>query len=101
AGDSKTRMVQMVHDIEDAMGRDIDAIDWMSPATKTKAKEKLHLVANKIGYPDRWRDYSALEVRPDDPLGDLLRGNAFENDRQLAKIGKPVDPLEWGMPPAE
>lgn len=101
AGDSKTRMVQMVHDIEDAMGRDIDAIDWMSPATKTRAKEKLHLVANKIGYPDKWRDYSALEVRPDDPLGDLLRGNAFENDRQLAKIGKPVDPLEWGMPPAE
>ena len=101
AGDSKPRMVRMVHDIEDAMNRDIDAIDWMSPATKAKAKEKLHAVANKVGYPDKWRDYSALEVRPDDPLGDLLRANAFENDRELAKIGKPVDPLEWGMPPPE
>jgi putative endopeptidase len=101
AGDSKAQTLQMVHDIEDAMSRDIDAIDWMSPTTKTRAREKLHQVANKIGYPDKWRDYSTLEVRPDDPLGDLLRANAFENDRQLAKIGKPVDPLEWGMPPAE
>ena len=101
AGDSKAQTLQMVHDIEEAMSRDIDAIDWMSPATKNRAKEKLHEVANKIGFPDKWRDYSALEVRPDDPLGDLLRANAFENDRELAKIGKPVDPLEWGMSPPE
>ena len=101
AGDSKAQTLQMVQDIEGAMGRDIDAIDWMSAATKARAKEKLHQVANKIGYPDRWRDYSTLDVKPDDALGDLLRANAFENDRQLAKIGKPVDPLEWGMSPPE
>jgi endothelin-converting enzyme/putative endopeptidase len=99
AGDSKEKMLQMVHDIEAAMGRDIDQIDWMSPATKVKAREKLHAVADKIGYPDRWRDYSKLEVLPDDALGNSLRANAFENDRQLAKIGKPVDKLEWGMTP--
>jgi endothelin-converting enzyme/putative endopeptidase len=99
AGDSKARMLQMVHDIEDAMDRDIDQLDWMSAATKVKAKEKLHAVANKIGYPDKWRDYTKLIVKPDDALGDELRASAFENDRQLAKIGKPVDHLEWGMTP--
>ena len=92
-------MLQMVHDIEDAMSRDIDQIDWMSPATKVRAKEKLHAVANKIGYPDKWRDYSKLEIKPDDALGNSLRADAFENDRQLAKIGKPVDHSEWGMTP--
>ncbi len=99
AGDSKEKMLQMVHDIEAAMSRDIDQIDWMSPATKVKAHEKLRAVANKIGYPDKWRDYSKLEISPTDALGNSLRANAFENDRQLAKIGKPVDKLEWGMTP--
>jgi putative endopeptidase len=99
AGDSKTKMVEMVKDIENAMDRDIDTLEWMSPETKLRAKEKLHGVANKIGYPDKWRDYSKLEVKPDDAAGNLLRANAFENDRQLAKIGKPVDHNEWGMTP--
>jgi putative endopeptidase len=99
AGDSKAKMLEMVHNIENAMEQDIDQLDWMSPATKTKAKEKLHAVANKIGYPDKWRDYSKLEVKPDDPLGNSLRATAFENDRELAKIGKPVDRGEWGMTP--
>lgn len=99
AGDSKTRMLQMVHDIEQAMSNDIDQLTWMSDATKTRAKEKLHLVANKIGYPEKWRDYSKLEVKPDDALGNTLRANAFENDRQLNKIGKPVDHEEWQMTP--
>jgi putative endopeptidase len=99
AGDSKAKMVQMVNDIETAMGRDIDQIDWMSAATKVRAKEKLHEVANKIGYPDKWRDYSKLEIKPDDALGNGRRADAFENDRQLAKIGKPVDHGEWGMTP--
>jgi putative endopeptidase len=99
AGDSKTKMVQMVHDIEAAMERDIDQLDWMSAATKVRAKEKLHLVANKIGYPEKWRDYSKLEVKPDDAVGNLLRANVFENDRELNKIGKPVDHSEWGMTP--
>lgn len=101
AGDSKAKTLEMVQDIEAAMGRDIDQIDWMSDATKVRAKEKLHLVANKIGYPDKWRDYSKLEVKPDDALGNSQRANAFENDRQLAKIGKPVDRGEWQMAPPE
>jgi putative endopeptidase len=99
AGDSKAKMLEMVHDIEAAMGREIDQLDWMSAPTKARAKEKLHAVANKIGYPDKWRDYSKLEVKPDDALGNSLRATAFENDRQLNKIGKPVDHSEWGMTP--
>ena len=75
AGDSKAKMLEMVHDIEAAMDRDIDQLDWMSAATKVRAKEKLHAVANKIGYPDKWRDYSKLEVKPDDALGNKLRAN--------------------------
>jgi endothelin-converting enzyme/putative endopeptidase len=99
AGDSKAKMVEMVKDIETAMEKDIDNLDWMSAATKVRAKEKLHAVANKIGYPDKWRDYSALDVKPDDALGNALRANAFENDRELNKIGKPVDRGEWEMTP--
>src|SRR6202042_1679547 len=99
AGDSKAKMVQMVSDIEAAMDRDIDQLDWMSAATKLRAKEKLHAVANKIGYPDKFRDYSKLEVKPDDALGNMERADAFENDRQLNKIGQPVDHNEWGMSP--
>jgi predicted metalloendopeptidase len=99
AGDSKAKTLVMVHDIEAAMDRDIDTLDWMSPATKVRAKEKLHAVANKIGYPDKWRDYSSVIVSPTDALGNAQRATAFENDRELAKIGKPVDKLEWGMTP--
>ncbi|QHS53807.1 M13 family metallopeptidase [Edaphobacter sp. 12200R-103] len=99
AGDSKAKMLEMVHDIENAMGHDIDQLDWMSPETKVKAKEKLHGIANKIGYPDKWRDYSKLEVKPDEALWNKFRGTAFENDRQLNKIGQPVDHNEWSMTP--
>ncbi len=74
AGDSKAKMLEMVHDIEAAMDRDIDQLDWMSAETKVRAKEKLHAVANKIGYPEKWRDYSKLEVKADDALGNTLRG---------------------------
>ncbi|MDE3104249.1 MAG: M13 family metallopeptidase [Acidobacteriota bacterium] len=99
SAESKAKMLQMVGDIEAAMERDIDTRDWMSAETKQQAKQKLHLVANKIGYPDKWRDYSTLEVRPEDAAGNLLRANEFENDRQLNKIGKPVDRGEWLMSP--
>jgi endothelin-converting enzyme/putative endopeptidase len=99
AGDSKAKMLEMVHDIEHAMGRDIDQLDWMSAETKIRAKEKLDGIANKIGYPDKWRDYSKLEIHADDALGNKFRGVAFENDRQLHKIGQPVDHSEWGMTP--
>ncbi|HXE08724.1 MAG TPA: M13 family metallopeptidase [Acidobacteriaceae bacterium] len=99
AGDSKEKMLQMVHDIEAAMGRDIDQIDWMSAPTKARAHEKLAAVANKIGYPDKWRDYTKLIVKPGDALGNQFRADAFENDRELNKIGKPVDRGEWEMSP--
>jgi endothelin-converting enzyme/putative endopeptidase len=71
----------------------------MSADTKVKAKAKLHMVANKIGYPDQWRDYSALKVVRGDDLGNAMRAAEFENNRELAKIGKPVDRGEWGMSP--
>ena len=96
---SKTEMLQMVHDIESAMDQDIDTLDWMSAATKVKAKDKLHAVADKIGYPDHWRDYSTLAISPTEALANAERATAFENDRELNKIGKPVDKLEWGMTP--
>jgi predicted metalloendopeptidase len=99
AGDSKAKTLQMVHDIEGAMEKDLDTIDWMSPETKEKAKAKLHAVADKIGYPEHWRDYSKLEISRTEPLGNLERANAFENDRELNKIGKPVDKNEWSMTP--
>ena len=99
AGDSKEKTLQMVHDIEGAMEKDLDTITWMSPETKEKAKAKLAAVADKIGYPEHWRDYSKLEVSRTDAFGNLQRANAFENDRELNKIGKPVDKQEWGMTP--
>jgi endothelin-converting enzyme/putative endopeptidase len=71
----------------------------MSPATKAKAKEKLRQVADKIGYPDHWRDYSALKIVRGDALGNTARAAEFESHRQLAKIGKPVNRGEWGMTP--
>jgi len=92
---SKEKAVRMIHDIEGAMDRDIDLLDWMSAATKTRAKEKLHLIANKVGYPDKWRDYSKLEIVRGDAFGNNLRAVEFESRRQLAKIGKPVDRGEW------
>jgi len=94
---SKAASLQMVDDIEGAMGKDIATLDWMSADTKIKAKEKLQLVADKIGYPDKWRDYSTLTVTRGDALGNVMRAAEFESHRQLAKIGKPVDRGEWGM----
>lgn len=99
AGDNKARTLEMVHDIEAAMSRDLDQLDWMSPETKKRAHEKLGEIANKIGYPDKWRDYSKVIVTPTDAVGNSMRATAFENDRQLNKIGKPVDHQEWGMTP--
>ncbi len=97
--ESKERTLKMVHDIELAMGQDIQSLDWMSATTKQKALEKLHTVANKIGYPDKWRDYSSLEIVRGDFAGNVVRAEGFENQRELAKIGKPVDRGEWGMTP--
>ncbi|HET8668439.1 MAG TPA: M13 family metallopeptidase [Terriglobales bacterium] len=99
AGDSKENTLKMVHGIEKAMSADIDQISWMAPETKKAAHEKLKMIANKIGYPEKWRDYSKLQIVRGDALGNSLRANEFEFNRQLNKIGKPVDKQEWGMTP--
>ena len=96
---AKQRAQKMVKEIEQAMERDIDGLSWMSSETKQRALEKLHAVANKIGYPDKWRDYSTLTIARDDESGNVLRAREFEFYRQLAKIGKPVDRGEWSMSP--
>ncbi len=98
-GNAKERTLKMVRDIESTMEQDIQQLDWMTDETKQKAMAKLHLIANKIGYPDKWRDYSTLTIIRGDRLGNSLRANAFETHRQLTKIGKAVDKTEWGMTP--
>jgi putative endopeptidase len=95
----KARTLELTHDVEAAMGRDIEQLPWMSAPTKARAEAKLHAVADKIGYPDKWRDYSTLTVTRGDALGNALQAAAFEERREIAKIGKPVDRGEWGMSP--
>jgi endothelin-converting enzyme/putative endopeptidase len=90
---------KMVKLVQEAMAKRIDALDWMAPETKKAAHEKLAAMRNKIGYPERWRDYAAVEVKRDDFAGDVVRARTFETLRQLAKIGKPVDRTEWSMTP--
>jgi len=97
--EAKQEALKMVKEIQTAMEQDINSLGWMSPATKQQALEKLHGMANKIGYPDKWRDYSKLEIIRGDELGNVERARTFEFNRQLAKIGKPVDRGEWGMTP--
>ena len=97
--DGKQRTLAMVRTLEAAMGQDLQQLTWMTPETKAKALEKLHAITNKIGYPDEWRDYSALRIVRGDALGNSLRANEFEIARQLRKIGKPVDRAEWFMTP--
>jgi len=97
--ETKASAVAMTREIEKTMEADLHQIAWMSDATRQKALEKLHTVVNKIGYPDKWRDYSSVVIKPDDYAGDAERCDAFENRRQLDKIGKPVDRAEWGMTP--
>ena len=95
----KRKTLHMTSQIEQAMHDDIVNLDWMSAATKQRALEKLHAIVNKIGYPDKWRDYGSVEVRRDDFFGNVARANLFESRRSLAKIGKPVDRGEWRMTP--
>jgi putative endopeptidase len=95
----KKATVTMTEQIERAMEEDIKQLTWMSPATKQQALEKLHAVRNKVGYPEKWRDYSSVEVRRNDFLGNIERAAAFEKRRDLNKIGKPLDRNEWGMTP--
>jgi len=95
----KAQALRMAQQIQQAMKEDIDALDWLSPATKHLAQIKLKAVVDKIGYPDHWRDYSGYVVRRDDFAGNVTRGTRFESLRQLAKIGKPLDRSEWLMTP--
>ena len=95
----KKRTSDMAQQIEKAMGEDINQLDWMGPETKKQALEKLHSVVNKIGYPDKWRDYSSVNIVRSDFVGNVQRATTFEEQRQLAKIGKPVERGEWGMTP--
>jgi putative endopeptidase len=97
--EAKQQALKIVKEIQAAMQQDITGLPWMSPATRQQALAKLHGMANKIGYPDKWRDYSKLEIVRGDELGNVERARKFEFDRQLAKIGKPVDRGEWGMTP--
>jgi putative endopeptidase len=97
--DTKAKTQLMTEQIETAMRVEIENLDWMSPETKQEALRKLHAIRNKIGYPDRWRDYTKLEVKPDDYIGNALRAYRFEDARRWNKLGKPVDLNEWGMTP--
>lgn len=95
----KAQVQHMTRKIEEAMARDIDELTWMSSATRQRAHEKLRAVANKIGYPDRWRDYSAYTVARGDYAANVIHGTAFETRREMGKIGKPLDRGEWEMTP--
>ncbi len=99
APELKQSTVTMVKLIEDAMAQRIRQLDWMSPETKQQAMLKLNSIRNKIGYPDKWRDYSAVKVVRNDFLANVRSATAFESHRDINKIGKPVDRGEWGMTP--
>ncbi|HMD18033.1 MAG TPA: M13 family metallopeptidase [Terriglobales bacterium] len=97
--EAKQAALKMVQEIEAAMQSEIRALPWMGAATKEQALTKLRAIANKIGYPDSWRDYSTLEIVRGDEIGNSERASWFEFHRWLAKIGKPVDRKEWDMTP--
>ena len=97
--ETKASTLRIVKQIEAEMGTDIEKLSWMSDGTKKQALVKLQGILNKIGYPDRWRDYSSVEILPDDFAGNAKRAEAFEEHRQLSRIGKPVDRSEWDMTP--
>jgi putative endopeptidase len=96
---SKARIEAMTEKLKAAFGRRIDALDWMAPATKARAKEKLAALKVGVGYPDQWRDYSGLRVVRGDAFGNAQRAELFELHRNLAKLGRPVDRSEWVMSP--
>ena len=95
----KARMQALVNNLLAAYKQSIDGLAWMTPATKAQAQAKLAKYTTKIGYPDQWRDYSRLEVRPGDALGNSLRAGRFEWERDAAKAGHKVDRAEWAMTP--
>jgi putative endopeptidase len=99
--ESKAKMQQLVADLEAALAERIGALDWMTPQTKTRAREKLAAFTPKIGYPDKWKDYSQLIVRRDDLLGNVRRAAEWQWNYQVERLDKPVDRGEWQMTPQE
>jgi putative endopeptidase len=98
---SKAKVQQLVTDLRAALGERIDALEWMTPQTKTRAHEKLAAFTAKIGYPDKWKDYSALAIRRDDLIGNVRRAAEWQWNYQLARLDQPVDRAEWQMTPQE
>ncbi|MCC6507933.1 MAG: M13 family metallopeptidase [Pirellulaceae bacterium] len=99
APQAKARMLQLVENLKVAAGQRIDALPWMGPATKKQAREKLAKFATKIGYPDKWKDYTKLSIAGDDIAGNFIRSSVFELERQIDKLGGPIDRTEWLMTP--
>ncbi|HXQ25267.1 MAG TPA: M13 family metallopeptidase [Candidatus Acidoferrales bacterium] len=97
--EAKAQALAMVQNLIAALHDDLSTLDWMSPATRVQASKKLDAITLKIGYPDKWRDYSRFKVDRGPYMENVLRGKAFEVARDLGKIGKPVDRTEWGMTP--
>jgi putative endopeptidase len=97
--EARAQVLEILHGVRAALQDDIDQLAWMSAATRAKALEKLALIEERIGYPDVWRDYTALKVDRGSYVLNVIRANEFERARQLGKIGKPVDRSEWAMTP--
>lgn len=96
---AKERMAKLVEDLRASLRERLNTLDWMDAPTRAKALAKLEAFAVKIGYPGKWRDYGAVRIARDDYLGNVMRADAFEVTRRLARIGRPVDRSEWGMTP--
>ncbi len=97
--EGKDKMLAMVHNLEIALRKDIEQIDWMTPTTKKRALEKLQAITNKIGYPEKWKDYSSIRITRDDFLGNSQRSNTFAREFNLNKLGQSQDKSEWVMTP--
>jgi putative endopeptidase len=97
--ETKAAADRLVRNVVDAMGRRIDGLTWMAPETKVRARAKLANFTTKIGYPDRWKDYSALEIRPGDALGNAMRAAEWAHNDNITRLGEPIRRWEWGMTP--
>jgi endothelin-converting enzyme/putative endopeptidase len=97
--ENKVRLQEMVSNIVDAFGKRVDKLDWMAPATRAQAKEKLRTLYVGVGYPDKWKSYAGLKVVPDDAFGNAMRADEFHTAQQIAKLHRKPDRTEWSMPP--
>ena len=97
--EAKAKVRAMVDDLTRAFSRRVDALAWMTPETKARAKAKVSTLYVGVGYPDKWIDYGPLQIAKDDAIGNVERAELFEYRRQLAKLGQPVDRTEWWMTP--